>query len=347
MPATGFVAWRKLRAAGFVSVFALGLSSCALSGSGHPGAALPKGRVLPASANRVFLEPQQGLEPVYALIGAARSRIDMTMYELVDPLAERALAAAAARGVRVRVVLDARLEKANNTPVYASLRRQGVQVRWSDSRFPATHQKSFVVDGSVAAILTLNLASRFYATTRDFGVLTTDRADVTAIETVFEADFAGRSVRAPSGDDLVWSPDAERAFVALIDDARVSVDVESEELSDRTVVEALLRARRRGVAVSVTMTLQKQYLPNFTLLARGGVRVGYYQGERPIYVHAKALVIDARGTGARALVGSQNIGPVSLLRDRELGIVLTDPVQVAQVATVLAGDLRAAKRWAG
>lgn len=308
---------------------------------------LPTLAISGSSGNQVFLEPEQGFAPVYALLSSARQRLDMTMYELVDSRAEQILGADAARGVRVRVLLDARLEKKNNTEAYDYLHQHGVQVFWSNSRFAATHQKTVVVDGSLAAVLTLNLASRYYATTRDFGVLTTDRADVASIEEVFDADIHGHSVRAKPGDDLVWSPGAEEAFVRLIDQARVSVAVESEELTDRAVLDALVRARKRGVAVSLAMTYQQQYAASFTLLSRAGAQVGYYRGEQPIYVHAKALVVDAGQRGGRALVGSQNIGAASLLHDRELGIVLTDPVQIAQVAAVVGRDVAQAHPWSG
>ncbi len=55
---------------------------------------------------RVFTEPTAGFTPVYSLILSARRSVDMTMYELEDATAERDLAAAAARGVDVRVFLD-------------------------------------------------------------------------------------------------------------------------------------------------------------------------------------------------------------------------------------------------
>jgi len=58
------------------------------------------------STLRVLTEPAAGLGPIYGLITGARSSVDLTMYELADPTAEADLAAAAARGVDVRVILD-------------------------------------------------------------------------------------------------------------------------------------------------------------------------------------------------------------------------------------------------
>ncbi|HVV29521.1 MAG TPA: phospholipase D-like domain-containing protein [Mycobacteriales bacterium] len=319
----------------------------ARSSSSGPAYRLPTAVVPAATGNRVFLEPDERVQSVYAVLRSARARLDMTMYELVDEQAERILAQDAARGVRVRVLLDHRLEAKNNAAAYAYLKSHGVQVFWASDRYAATHQKSVVVDGSLAAILTLNLTSRYYPTTRDFGVVTTDPADVRAIEEVFEADIHGRRIAPSAGEDLVWSPGARGALVTLITSARTSIAVESEELSDGPVVAALVAAARRGVRVSLVMTYNRRYAANLTLLARAGVAVRYYQGEHPLYVHAKALVVDAGQSGARALVGSQNIGPQSLLRDRELGVVLTDPAQVAGVATVLGKDAAGASRWTG
>src|SRR5579871_6281653 len=64
-----------------------------------------------SGALRVIAEPRAGLSAIYKLINGARSSIDLTMYELIDSTAEGDLAAAAKRGVDVRVILDAHLEK--------------------------------------------------------------------------------------------------------------------------------------------------------------------------------------------------------------------------------------------
>ena len=46
---------------------------------------------------QVLTEPGDGIEPIYQLITAAHSSVDLTMYELADPAAEADLAADAAR----------------------------------------------------------------------------------------------------------------------------------------------------------------------------------------------------------------------------------------------------------
>jgi hypothetical protein len=58
----------------------------------------------------LIVEPGAGFSPVYG----ARHSIDVTMYEFSDTTAEHDLAAAAKRGVRVRVILDRRARSANS-----------------------------------------------------------------------------------------------------------------------------------------------------------------------------------------------------------------------------------------
>jgi cardiolipin synthase len=349
-PVTG---WRggRLRCAsrvraGWVTAAAVAVAVALLAGCGRTaGVSLPEGPVPGAIGNQILLEPDHGIAPVYALLRSPRSTLDMTMYQLVDDEAVGILIADVARGVRVRVVLDQRLQRARNKPAFDLLRAHGVQVVWADPRFAASHQKTFVVDGSVAVIMSLNLSSRYYPNTRDVGVVTTDADDVRAIAKVFDADFAGRSVRADAADDLVWSPGAEDDLVALVDRARTSVAVETEVLTDKPVIDALVRASRRGVRTSLVMTYQADWAPNFTKLAAAGVSVRYYNGEFPLYIHAKVFVVDAGTPTAKVYLGSQNLSSASLSRNRELGIVVTEASAVSSMQVVLARDSAGGKAW--
>ena len=54
----------------------------------------------------LFVEPDAGYGPVLDFIGNATSTLDYWIYKLADPTLQAALAAAAARGVKVRVILS-------------------------------------------------------------------------------------------------------------------------------------------------------------------------------------------------------------------------------------------------
>jgi cardiolipin synthase len=297
-----------------------------------------------ARSDRLLVEPDAGMAPIYGLLGSARRSLDLAMYELADPTAEAELAEAAARGVTVRVILDGRLERAHNAAAYAFLASRGVRVVWSSPRFFASHEKAFVIDRRTAVVMSLNFTARYYATSRDAAVIDADAADVAAIESVFDADFAGRATGTPAADDLVWSPRQSAAdFLALIRDARRSVAVESEELTSRDVVAGLVAAARRGVMVSVAMTYDDAAAPALSSLTAAGARVSVLFGETPLYIHAKLLAIDVGLPGERAFVGSENLADSSLWHDRELGVVLMEPQLVRQVAATIDTDLRSGR----
>ncbi len=311
----------------------------------RPHAVLPSAAPRAALDDRLIVEPDDGMAPIYALLSSARRSLDLTMYELEDPTAEQILGSLVARGVRVRVILDGRLERTRNEPAYAYLRHRGVRVVWSSSHFFVTHEKAFVVDGSTAVVMSLNLTSRYYATSRDAAVVDVDRADVAAIESVFDGDLHGGG-GTPAADDLVWSPGQSWAdMLALVGRARRSVLVESEELSSPAVVTALVAAARRGVHVAVAMTYSDSWRPAYAALTRAGAHVRVMYGENPLYLHAKLLAIDAGLPGATAFVGSENLSDASLLHDRELGIALLAPHMVQRVAALIGTDFRDASSW--
>jgi cardiolipin synthase A/B len=321
--------------------------SAAHRGAGAgPVAELPTALPASAVADRLIVEPDAGMGLIDALLASPRRSLDLTMYELVDPQAESILADDEARGVRVRVILDSRLEKSRNSPAYGFLRSRGVDVTWSSGRFFATHEKAFVIDGATAVVMSLNLTSRYYATSRDVAVVDHDPHDVSAIEAVFDADRRGAGVGTPAGDDLVWSPGQSAAdFIAMINGAHRSIAVESEELSSEPVVAALVAAAHRGLQVSVAMTYDRDWTASLARIAGAGGRVSLMYGESPRYIHAKLLAIDVGTPQARAFVGSENISDSSLWHDRELGVVLVAPALVDRVADVIRTDLDAGRNW--
>jgi cardiolipin synthase A/B len=311
-------------------------------------AATPAGPVAPASGQlNLLVEPDQGIEPIYALIASAHRSIDLTMYELVDTNAELALELAASRGVMVRVLLDVNREKSANQAAYDELSDMKVHVAWADPRYAATHQKTLVVDDSVAAVMTLNMTSRYYSSTRDFAVIDRIPNDVAAIEQVFNADFAHKTTVTPAGSDLVWSPhQSEPVLLSLINSATASLLVENEEMADKQVTAALVSAAKRGVRVTVVMTDDTDWHAAFaTLVAAHVVVRTYADTASALYIHAKVIVADAGTQRQRAFVGSENFSAASLNENRELGLETTNPTVVAGLTTTVESDAAGAATW--
>jgi cardiolipin synthase A/B len=300
----------------------------------------------PASAAVTYTlvtEPQDGYGPIDQLITSAASTLDMTMYELTDTTAEADLAADAARGVDVRVILDTNLEKSNNTPAYTYLTSHGVHVVWASSTYAATHQKTVTADDTTTAIMTGNLTSQYYSTSRDFAVIENNSFDVKAIEKVFNADYAHSAITPTDGDHLVWSPtDSQTQLLALINDATSSLEVENEEMGDPAVTTALENAAKRSVNVEIIMTNDdNEYASEFDALTTAGAHVRTYAYTASLYIHAKVIIAD----GTQLFLGSENFSNASLNKNRELGFITTSTTLINPVVATLASDYAGATAW--
>jgi phosphatidylserine/phosphatidylglycerophosphate/cardiolipin synthase-like enzyme len=317
----------------------------------------PDAGVAISSGVSVIVEPngKSGAELVTAIAAATRS-VYMTMYQINDPAVLGALVARAGAGVDVQVILDGSASnKSWNQPAYDQLQGGGVAVVWSSPAFTYTHEKTVVIDGQTAWVMTMNLNKSSPRYNREYLAIDTDPDDVAEATAVFVADHA-HQVIAPSGTLVVANANARAKLVALIDTATTSLDVEAEEFSDISsggVVDALVRAAQRGVAVRVV--LANQTLPAAASQAVAAVKsvgvevvmTGPTSGNGTAgnpYIHAKAIVVDcAGGHCARGFVGSENITVGSLGYNRELGVIFAEAAPLAAIEAAIATDFAAGK----
>jgi cardiolipin synthase len=299
------------------------------------------------SSHAFITEPDQGMAPIYKLLQSAKKSIDIAMYEMADTQANEILGKAAAAGVKVRVILDQSLKKNSNQAAYAYLSGHGVAVHWGNSAIATMHQKSIVVDGEKAAIMTLDLTSSSYATHRDYVVIEDDPKDVAAIEKTFSADLEDKTVTPSDGNGLVWSPNGtQAALLKLINSAKDSIFMETEALNDPAIVEALSKQASKDIWVQVTMTnIADQYANAYDELTGVGADVATYKPDAPLNIHGTLLLIDFGGSPVRAFLGSGNLTSASLKQNRELGLILTEPAIMESVHTLMSANFDNGKRW--
>ena len=195
--------------------------------------------------------------------------------------------------------------------------------------------------------MTLNLTGRYYSTSRDFAVRTTDQPDVGAIEQVFDTDWANGATppgTGPAGFNLVWSPGAEQPLLGLIGSAQHSLQVENEEMDDTTVTNALVDGGQPGGGRRSDHDLPHRpgSAPSASWRPVGSTCTST-ERNAPLYIHAKVIVAD----GNTAFVGSQNFSDASLNYNRELGMITSDPVLVAPMAATLTADFSGRRPTAG
>ncbi|MBV8759509.1 MAG: cardiolipin synthase [Deltaproteobacteria bacterium] len=299
---------------------------------------------MPSHNVAIIVEPngQNGQELVNA-IKAAHTSVYMTMYQISSTNVINALVARKQAGLDVQAILDSSTQsKSFNTSAYNTLNNAGVNVVWSSSAFTYTHEKTVMIDGTSAWIMTMNANTSSPSSNREYLALDTDAADVAEATAIFQKDHALQAVT-PTGPLIVAPTNARPELVALIDSATQTLDVEGEEFSDTYstgVVNAVARAATRGVTVHVVIATGNVDATSVNRVKSAGAHVvttgptsGNGTATNP-YIHAKAIVAD----GARAFVGSENFSGGSLGYNRELGVIFDVATEVSKVKTTIDGD---------
>jgi cardiolipin synthase A/B len=298
---------------------------------------------------QLLVTPAADHQPFVAAIDAARTSIDMTMFHLTDRAVVEALAAAVARGVQVRVIVDGKGVAAKaNRAAYARLEAGGIQAHESSPAFAITHAKAMVVDGGTTFITAINL-TQDVARTRDLGIITHDRGIAADVEAIFAADWHNAETRGhetprPHAPSLVVAPVNARAQLhALIASARHELLVTVENLGDPDIEAALAAAVAHGVTVRIIVPLcDKNPNPLYNLpaahhLVAAGAAVRMMpapeSAEQP-YMHSKLILADA----TTAYVGSVNFSANSISHARELGVLFAQPAAASQILALFETD---------
>ncbi|BDV44842.1 cardiolipin synthase [Geotalea uraniireducens] len=312
--------------------------------------------------NRV--EPLENGEEAYpamlAAIAAARDSIHLSTYIFdTDGTGRRfiaALAAAAARGVTVRVIIDGIGEKYSFPRARKLLERAGIQVarflplRQGIYMNLRSHRKLLVVDGLKAYSGGMNIGDRHLV----------NRPDPTAVKDlhfVVEGTVVGELQRVfledwhfvtgelldderyfpavpPTGEALARAigdgPDKEFRklqwiLLGALSRATRHVRIMTPYfIPDRTLIAALVTTALRGVEVTLILP-ERNNLPYVHWATRAylwellqqGIRVFY---QPPPFVHTKLLLVD----GLWSLIGSANLDPRSLRLNFELNLEVYD-----------------------
>ncbi|MBX3233780.1 MAG: hypothetical protein KIT84_09065 [Labilithrix sp.] len=283
----------------------------------------------------LFVQPDVGAAPFEQIIGRATTSIDVMVYQMgFGPVLDGLIAKARA-GVHVRVILDLAQERVNKK-YKEKLEEAGATVIWSDPRFTFMHAKVIMVDGREALLSTGNYHQSYMMRERNFAVLDRDADDLASLKEIFEADFA-RQTPDVSCTRLVVAPVNARArLLELIRSARTSIEVESMQLGDRDVRSALVERKTAGVDVRVLLAD-----PSWIDANAGAAEFLHQHGITPRWyphVHVKTIMVDGRA----AYVGSVNISWNSIDRNREIGVVATEPANLAAARATFEHDWAAA-----
>jgi len=282
----------------------------------------------------LFVEPHSGPQPVIQVITDARRQVDLNVYYLSSRPILSALQRAARRGVQVRVILDEKpygMRPAQVRKEAENLQRIGARFHWAPARFEqsgghwAFDHAKYVCNGHECEIGTANYDWSAFHRNREYLYVTRNPRVVTAARAVFAADWAGQRAPAWAHEALVLSPGSQADLVALLSRPG-PVEVDSEEMGDDRAILAALAAKGSSARVILPSSISRQDRRNVSWLVEHGVQVRLLP-KRPVYVHAKMIL-----AGGEAFIGSENFSEASLNENREMGVVLTGPRDLAALS---------------
>ncbi|MFH1306782.1 MAG: phospholipase D-like domain-containing protein [Candidatus Micrarchaeota archaeon] len=126
-------------------------------------------------------------DEIIEMIRGAEDSIDIEMYVFTNEEIARELVDAADRGVRVRVILESRVNAYNLEEISNALRDGGVQLRWASFDFKLTHSKMMIVDEKRVLVGSINFSKSAVGKNREVGVVMEGEI-VEEYASVFEED---------------------------------------------------------------------------------------------------------------------------------------------------------------
>lgn len=294
------------------------------------------------NTRELLVMPDDGVMAVVSAIQNAKKSIRVKMFLFSEPRLLKAVIAAHHRGVDIKVMLNpARRDgESDNEQTHKKLTEAGIQVKDTNPAFPVSHEKSMVLDDTIAFIKSMNWAPKNFSETRDYAVITKDLEEVAEVIEGFEADWKRIDFKIAPEAKLIWCRGNARERISrFIDETKKYLYLQNERYQDVTIIEHLIKARRRGVKVHL-MSLPPHALKGKKLLEGvGGLRMMEDVGIKihklkGLHLHAKMLLAD----GKRAIVGSMNITPGSFDDRRELAIEVYDGHIIKRLEKIFKGD---------
>jgi len=291
----------------------------------------------------LFLLPDATTAPFVVLLASAKATLRLKVMEFDAPELIEAVAAAARRGVKGRAIFNAagRGGVSENTAARSALQAAGAELAEAPHKLSVVHEKSMVIDDSAAVVMSCDWSAAGLAQARDYAVHTTHRHEVEEVAACFDADWAHQRFKPHGKPRLVWGPlNARQCTADFIDAARHTLVVQNARYQDPVMIERLVRAQRRGVALQLMAHAVHRMEAKEITTDVGGLRMLDDLGVqvrrlKQLRLHGNLLLAD----GARALVGSVNFSPASLDRRRELAIETDD------AAVIKALQLAALHDW--
>jgi cardiolipin synthase len=324
----------------------------------------------------------QAFPAMLAAINQAKQRVALETYIYakgdVGTQFTNALEAAAKRGVKVSIILDAVGSKKMSDGDTKRLEAAGAEIRWVNPLVSfqieeinyRTHRKALIVDGDVAFVGGMGVADQWLHAEKDVPPWRDTMVEIHGpavddIEAAFSQNWivvggvvdpqvepSGTAPAGPGQSIVVWSApqtgvnELKLLYLLAIAGARQTIDIESPYLIiDESSRWSIDEARRRGVKIRMLVEGDKTDAKTVKYASRADYGALLEEGieiaeYQPTMMHTKAMVVD----GVLSIVGSANFDNRSLELNDELNVAVFNRELANRLLADFDADLKQSKK---
>jgi len=272
---------------------------------------------------KLIIEPADGVAPILAAIKSAKKGIEIAIFRFDRPDLEKALIAAAARGVRVTALIAFANRGGERSLRKLELRflAAGIIVARTADDLIRYHGKYIVIDRRMLYVLSFNFTRLDIDHSRGFGVVTSRLEHVKEAVRLFKADCT-RVRYATKVDTFVVSPvNSRQALGAFLKQAKTQLLIYDPKIADKEMLRILCERAKAGVEIKVIGEAGGK--PPFETKKLPGMRL-----------HTRTIVRDRR----QVFIGSQSLRTAELDGRREVGLIVQDLQAVKKVIDTFEAD---------
>jgi cardiolipin synthase A/B len=278
---------------------------------------------------KLMIEPDDGVAPLLTAIQKAKKTIDIAIFRFDRADVEKALRAAAERGIKVHALVAF-----TNRGGQKGLRKlemrcldAGITVSRTADDLSRYHGKYIVIDGRILCLLSFNFTHLDIDRSRGFGVTTSNSRWVQEAARLFEADRTRNPYKAGQATFVVSPVNSRKVLATFLKRARKRLLIYDPEISDKEMLRILNDRRKAGVEIRVIGDTDSGADLSVVQLAK-------------MRLHTRSIIRDDR----LAFLGSQSLRTAELDSRREVGLIIRHPEVVRRLVQTFESDWKTADK---
>lgn len=290
----------------------------------------------------LFIEPEDGKNPITNAIDNAYSEILIASYLFSDKEILESIKKAKARGIKIAIIMEQNPFGGSNVnnQTKKELDSYGIANKWGSDKFALTHAKVIIIDSKKLFILNQNLTSAAFSKNREYNISDTNPIDVSQVRNIFISDWEEKSFNLKTSNIIISPETSRKSISSLIKKAQKSIDIEIEVIEDPQIIN-LLSEKSKSVKIRIIAPSLSQIESNKNALDKLKQNGALVRTLTNPYIHAKIIIVD----NIYAYTGSVNLTTQSIDKNREIGILLSETSILKKISSTFEKDWKYANNF--